>query len=77
MDKHRYIINAGSLKAYKLNDIEFKPNTLYTTFKQDELKKLPEHAYKVIAQDIRPQDVFRVETLPHGRQRAYYEVIDL
>ncbi|ELC9716788.1 hypothetical protein QX995_002164 [Vibrio vulnificus] len=77
MDKHRYIINAGALKAYALGDIDFKSNTLYTTFKHDELKQLPEHAYKLIASDLRATDILRVETLPDARERVYYEIINL
>ena len=75
--KNRYIINEQALKAYALGDIEFKSNTLYTTFKHSELKQLPEHAYQLISSDLQATDVLRVETLPDAKERVYYEIINL
>ncbi|GAB7224769.1 hypothetical protein VoSk93_39880 [Vibrio owensii] len=77
MDKHRYIVNEQALKAYALGNIEFKSNTLYTTFKHEELKHLPEHAYQLVSSDLRATDILRVETLPDARERVYYEIINL
>lgn len=75
--KHRYIINEQALKAYALGDIEFKSNTLYTTFKHSELSQLPDHARAIIESDLSAQDYLRVETLPDARERALYTIINL
>ncbi|HCG9204197.1 TPA: hypothetical protein NJ621_004172 [Vibrio parahaemolyticus] len=75
--KHQYIINEQALKAYKLNGIKFKANTLYTTFKHSELKQLPAHAYQLITSDLQATDVLRLETLPDAKHRVYYDVIEL
>lgn len=75
--KHRYIINLSNNKAYALGELCFKSNTLYTRFKHDELEQLPEQAQQTIKHDLQSTDVLVVDTLPHGRQRALYEVIEL
>ncbi|MEZ8168149.1 hypothetical protein A152_0012595 [Vibrio tasmaniensis 1F-187] len=75
--KNRYIINMQSHKAYKLNDIPFKSNALYTRFSHSELNQLPEHAYKLITNDLQPSDVLLVDTLTNPSERALYEVIEL
>ncbi|HCG8161030.1 hypothetical protein [Vibrio vulnificus] len=75
--KNRYIINEQALKAYALGDIEFKSNTLYTTFKHSELKQLPDHVRAIIESDLSTQDYLRVETLPDARERALYSIVSL
>lgn len=75
--KNRYIINEQALKAYALGDIEFKSNTLYTTFKHSELKQLPDHVRAIIESDLSAQDYLRVETLPDARERALYSIVSL
>lgn len=75
---HRYIINEQAHKAYALGDIEFNPKTNgYTTFKHDELKELPKHAYLIIKKDLRSTDNIRIETMPNAIQRVYYDIVRL
>ncbi|TKG33813.1 hypothetical protein FCV85_08090 [Vibrio sp. F13] len=74
---NRYIINKQSHKAYKLNGINFKSNTLYTRFEHTALSQLPEHAYKLITTDLQPTDVLILETITKGSELALYEVIEL
>ncbi|MEZ8966371.1 hypothetical protein AB6E53_06725 [Vibrio breoganii] len=74
---NRYIINKQSHKAYKLNDINFKSNTLYSRFEHSALSQLPEHAYSTVADDLQPTDVLIFETITDGRELALYEVIEL
>ncbi|OEE60123.1 hypothetical protein [Vibrio splendidus] len=77
MLSNRYIVNKQSHKAYKLNDIPFKSNTLYTRFEHSALSQLPEHAYKLVTADLQLTDVLILDTITKGCELALYEVIEL